>query len=175
MQSLRFFRLLSLAAVVATAGAAQAFSIDILSHGHYALASGSFTSAEAVVYQDTNAIKPVFTTLNYSITNATLAGTGTYSNGVDSLTFAVQFTTDIPTDGFSSTQNAHGFWTYTSGTGAFANLSGSGVFAANYNAPLGATSLGEFSGMLIETTPEPTTYAALGLGLAVVLRRRKNS
>lgn len=168
-------RLAVLSAVLCFAGAAHAFSIDLMSHGNYSFpAAGFFAVNEKVVWQDSNAVLPALTSMTYTANQGTLVGAGTYTNGVDSLSYSFKFTTDIPTDGFSSTQNAHAIWTYTGGTGAFANLMGSGVLASNFNAPLGGTSLTEFSGLLV-AVPEPASYAVLGLGVVALIRRRKKA
>lgn len=175
MKYLRMGGLAAFGVLACSMASAQDIQIDLSSHGLYSIGSGSFSVNEVVIYQSTTLPMPTLTSMTYtaSTSGPPYAGDGTYTNGVDSFTFHFELTGDVPTDGFSSTQTAHGLWTYTSGTGAFANYSGSGVIASNYNAPAGATSLTVFSGRLVNLVPEPATVAALGIGAAALLRRRR--
>jgi hypothetical protein len=168
-------RLAAMSFVLASAVAAHAFSLDLMSHGNYSFPGGTlFAVNETVIYQNSDATIPSLTAMTYTADSNTLVGSGIYTNGADSFSFAFTFTDDIPTDGFSSTQNAHAIWTYTSGTGGFAGLAGSGVLTSNFNAPLGATSLTTLSGRL-EAVPEPASVAALSFGALALVRRRKKS
>ena len=158
---------------IASACAASAFNLDLSSQGHYSFPGGSlFTVTESVIWQNSDASIPALTSMTYTADSTTLQGTGTYTNGTDSFSFAFTFTDDIPTDGFSDTQTSHAIWTYTSGTGAFAGLMGSGVLASTFDAPLGATSLTETSGRL-EPVPEPASLTLLGVGVAALIGRRR--
>src|SRR5436305_15322169 len=97
-------RIAAMSLVLVSAVGAQAYSIDLMSHGTFVLNGGSFTVNEIVVWQNANATIPTLTSMTYTdITNVgpPYNGAGVYTNGTDSFSFSLSFTGDVPTDAFS--------------------------------------------------------------------------
>lgn len=164
-------RLLACGMVLGAALSAHAFSIDLVGAGTF-VPGINYTSTESIVFQ----ISPVaLTSLSVTGTvinpgvNQTLDGLGFYSNGFgDSLT--IHYLTQPPsTQG--STASYSGVWTYTGGTGAYANLTGGGTMSVIFD---GNTLFSNHSmAGELNPVPEPATLSVVGLGLAALLRRRR--
>lgn len=151
---------------------ASAFHIDIISVG--TVTSGAnVTFTENVIFQNTSIVMPAFTTDTYSIVNNVppQPGNGIFSNGSgDSMLFNL-ILNNVSANGPGVAGD--GSWTYTGGTGAYVNLVGGGTFTFNLN----TVTLASNSTFIGELTPvpEPATMAAVGLGAAALLRRRRKS
>ncbi len=155
--------------MLATAAAASAFSIDLISSGTFVNTPPIYTTAETVILQTSTVSTPALTQFHFTGDEVLLTGSAGYTNGVDSFQF------DLTIAGFvlgPNTSSTSGNWTYTGGTGAFANLQGSGTWSASYDAN---TKVSSYTTVVGELTPvpEPASLACLGLGVAFVLRRRR--
>ncbi|RYG26563.1 PEP-CTERM sorting domain-containing protein [bacterium] len=100
-------------------------------------------------------------------------GTGTYTGAGGSLSFDYEWTTATLLGG---TQSLVGTWAMTGGTGTYAGLTGEGTLTTNHDLTNGypSPSFTTFRGQL-EAVPEPASMAALGLGAAAILKRRKRA
>lgn len=171
------YRVLILGSLVAVAASAQAFSIDLQSHGTYVSASSPFFSTtETVVFQDTNpGVYPMLTNLYFEIPIATSSpepADGYFTNGPDSFKFNASVES-IST--FGSTESAAGTWTFYSGAGAFSNIvSGGGTFSLSIDPGTGNKAYSAFVGELTPV-PEPATFAPLAIGVVGLLIRRKKA
>jgi len=179
-----FLKTSFLAAALVAAYSAQAVTLDLNLQSH-----GSFTQAGSIVsvvetvgiqeFVDDNTydtvIMPSLTNLNYSFNAGTGTGSGIYTNGVDSLSFDFAFSPvpslNVPSQSVSGNAN----WVLTGATGAFSTFTlGSGTLSATYSPKIRKTALTSFSGQ-IQSVPEPASMAAVGIGLAGLLRRRKKA
>lgn len=169
MVSIRVFATL---AVGALAISAQAFMIDIISVGGFTNGVGVYATTENVIFQNTPgtlSTLAVAGNINSPGPSQFLNATATYVGSGGSL--VVNYSTSpMQTSGNSASYD--GIWTYVSGTGAYAGLSGTG--AVNFLVSASGFANHSLSGEL-QAVPEPATMAVLGLGAAALLRRRKRS
>ncbi|HLO99077.1 MAG TPA: PEP-CTERM sorting domain-containing protein [Fimbriimonas sp.] len=170
MNSLRLFATLG---VFGAAISAQAFTISLISVGTFG-PGVNYTSAENVVFQLTpaplNTLSVAGTVVSPGPTQ-TLSALATYTGGSDSLTISYVTSPVIATPGNASYS---GNWTYLSGTGAYAGLTGGGTMTVQFNSNLGNLSTHSITGDLDTVVPEPASMAALGLGAVALLRRRRS-
>lgn len=179
--------LLIITLVAVSAIAALADTITMQSFGTMNLGGTTFTANSAISYwAHISGSLPLATLQGGSETEAgTLNGTNlvagyssndTYANigNTDSLTIAMATTSVVyqSTYGFYSVA---GTWNYTSGTGSYAGLAGSGTFAATIT-PLNGSlqiDLKSMNGNL-QAAPEPVSLGAVAIGLiGLVVRKRK--
>ena len=170
-----FARFAVLAAAIAASAAASAVSITFVSAGTFVgdLVGNTADYAESVVFQS----HPGFGNLtsyveNYDF-NALIQDTAVYSNGTDSFTIRVDDATFSSDPQDPNLYGTAAVWTYVSGTGSYANLTGHGTYTQNGNYT-DHTSTTSIKGNL-NPVPEPASIAALGLGAAAMLRRRKRA
>ncbi len=173
-----------IAAALVAAFSAQAVTLDLnlQSHGSYSQAGPLVSVSENVSLQDlvddstfNTVTMPLLSHLNYSFNAGSGIGSGSYSNGVDSLSFNFMFSPvpslNVPSGSVSGNAN----WVLTGATGAFSNYTiGSGTLSATYSPKIRRTALTSFSGQ-IQSVPEPTSLAAIGIGIAGIMRRRKKA
>lgn len=165
----------TLAAVTLLAGAvcANAVSFYVASQGTYNNSFGTYyTTSERVIAELDPFANP--TTLAFNATYGGVGisnGTAVYDDGAGN-TLTLGFAGGPFTVG-TFTSSVAGSWSFVSGTGAYSSIgSGSGTWSASYHASLNSLSQTTFVGDF-EAVPEPASMAALGLGAAALLRRRR--
>lgn len=164
--------------------AAQAVTLDLnlQSNGSYTQSGSTVSVVEHVTLQDivndldySTVTMPSLTGLTYSFNASTGLGSGLFTNGTDSLSFNFAFQPVPSLDPASQSVSGSATWTLTNATGAFAPYTlGSGTLSATYSPKIRKTSLTNFSGQ-IQSVPEPASMAAVGIGVAGLLRRRKKA
>jgi hypothetical protein len=157
-------------AFAAAAAHAQAFQFSTLSAGTVDLSTG--IDLETILSTYFNGIAPIdLTTFELNGNNDTgyLAGPG----NVNQMNFSFVYTSST---GFMNGADGSLSWTYTNGTGAFANLVGGGDVAIDEQLISGtvyATTSGVTGFLSPASAPEPASYALLGLGVFALVRRRR--
>ncbi len=171
-------RILRTSLVVAALGAAlsaQAVTIFLVSHGTGALdVNNNFVQNEKVLVQ-TGGFGALTSLVQTSDnTNFPNGSTGEYSGAGGTLDYSYVIS-DVTSNG--AFQSVDGAWTYTGGTGTYANLPGGGGTLA-FTIDLSSGEPDEtgtvFSGDL-QAVPEPASMAVLGVGALGLLRRRKKA
>lgn len=156
---------------LACVGAAQAFVIDLVSVGNF-VPGVNYTANENVIYENAPgnlATLAVNGLVNNPGATQFLTGTAVWSGGPDSLTVA--FASAPVQSGSGFTASYAGTWTYTSGTGQYAGLTGGGSWAVVFNSASNLYSNHSFSGEL-NAVPEPASMTLFAIaGGAAVLRR----
>lgn len=162
-------RLLAIATLGVLAVNANAFTIAIQS-------KGTFTAAELVQFTETTTFQwatvplPALTDISYWLVNTAppVGGQAMFTNGgADELDLDLTLQA-VTTSG--PTVSGAGVWTYAGGTGAYADLAGTGTFAFSLDIP-SSSSFSSFIGNLT-AVPEPTSLALLGVGAAALVGRR---
>lgn len=162
-------RLLAIAALATLAVSANAFTIAVQS-------KGTFTAAELVEFTETTTFQwtsvplPILTDIHYWLVNTGVptGGQAAFTNvGGDELDLDLTLQA-VTTSG--PTISGAGVWTYFGGTGAYADLAGTGTFAFSLDIP-SRSSFSSFIGNL-NAVPEPASLALLSVGVAALVGRR---
>ena len=143
-------------------------SFNFNSHGTFTNVAGVITVSDPNIDFDTSDI--AVTALDYIYTDtASTAGTGTLSVTGGTIDFA--FTGTIT---YGSQSDALGgvILTFANGTGVLAGMTGAGSLS-NTTWKAGSRAGTDQSTFVAEVVPEPASMAALGLGAAALLRRRR--
>ena len=154
-------------ALAGVAVAAHAFQFAVISDGSYSSNTG--ISNEQVVGQ--TGIEELDTlVLDYA------TETGEYTGPGGNLDFT--FTWGPPGQGYPYGDGNYyqGVWTYANtSTGDFANMNGGGTFAFGINNGDGNGNYHSNTALVgsLVTVPEPAAFAALGIGLVALVRRRR--
>ncbi len=169
-------RISAVAAVLAAAISAQAFTIALSSVGSWAVAGPNLTFTEKVIFQSTSVVAPVFTSQTSWVVNASppTPGAGLFDDGAgNTISYVLNLTN---ANAYFNGLWAAGTWDYVAGTGFYAGLAGGGTFTENLdttNFPVApGQSLGTYVGKL-EAVPEPASMAVLGLGFVGLIARRR--
>ncbi len=177
MRNPSLLRLPVLLAALAAALSAHAVNLTLVSAGFYDETNPLIgITTESVVFQSHPGLAALGT---YVETDDFLAGTylATYTSAdlASSLTISLDaagavFAGDVNDPNLYTAATD---WTYVGGTGSYANLSGDGTFTQiiDYGDHSSTTSI---KGGL-QAVPEPSAYAALGLGGLALLRRRRKA
>jgi hypothetical protein len=164
------FALVALGATLA----AQAVTIGLSSVGKTDFNPDPVTIDENVINQQGGF--GVLSVLHIDVNNGPfpISLSGIYTGAGGSLSFDGTFIDGANAGG---SQSVYGTWTYTGGTGTYANLTGSGTLAVvvDTSNPSGIEdSYTTFRGNL-EAVPEPASMAVLGVGALGLLRRRRKA
>ncbi len=155
--------------------AATAHAVDI---GLSSMGTTDFTNFSDFVVQENVLAQDggfgALTSLRVDINGGTLTGDGIYTGPTDTLDFHLVINSVVSN---GNSQSIDGLWTYTGGTGTYANLpGGSGTFAQSLlinHTP--AISFFTFTGDLAPV-PEPASMAILATGLlGIAAKRRKKA
>ena len=172
MKTSTFLRASLLAAALGAALSAQAVTIFTVSSGTYTLAGTTQTQNETVSLK-TGGYGPLASlVLNYD--TFTMSGTGTYTGTGGTFNFDYSLPTPPVTVGQGTSLT--GVWStgaFNTSTGTYANTTGVGTFSVTLNTTTKESGT-VFTGNL-EAVPEPASMAALGLGAAALLRRRRKA
>ena len=172
MKASSFLRLSVLAAALGSAMAAHAIDLSVASVGTFTQAANVVTFNESVIYQATNPMLAAFDTVTLTLDANTLGGTALFRNAANTQTMGIRY--HIAGYSLSSpVASGSGTWTLTSGTGDYAGKTGSGTITQN-GFLNGRSSISSFQGTL-QAVPEPASMAALALGAAGLLRRRRKA
>lgn len=162
-------------AVMAVALAAHAVSVNIVSVGTFTedpMNSDIVTQDENVLYSSLAGLPVPGSTLHVDGMLNPYVFTATYSSANGDLVLDFMFENQVV--GGIGVSTDSGTWSYKSGTGSFANLSGGGSYSINYNGLADNYSSTSIVGN-VEAVPEPASIAALGVGAIALMRRRKSA
>lgn len=162
--------------LAALSAASNAIPVNLVSAGSYVVDpvdANLLTQTETVYVSQVGAL-PTLTSLVVAsdFNPSPSVQTATYTGASGALTLSFAYANTVVGDFGVSTDS--GTWSYVSGTGSYTGLSGMGSYAISYNADANNFSTTQVVGNL-QTVPEPASMAALGLGAAALLRRRKKS
>jgi len=162
--------IVGVASMAATLASAQQFQFGTFSAGTFDLNTLIDTETVDFYYYNGHAAIPVDT---FYLDGNTDTGYLSGNSGADKLSF--QFTIDN-SQGLGTAVNQEMSWQTTGATGQFAGLSGLGSFSIDFsyfNDHQADTATG-LTGELT-AVPEPASFAALGLGALMLIRRRKKA
>jgi hypothetical protein len=174
----RIFVFSLLAGAIATSNASLIIN---LSNGTFSTGGGVIQSNETVSLTNIAGLATGDAMSFFESEGVSTFGQVTFTHGTDNLVFDTELTAFAP--GGPTNVSLAGVWEYDAGlsTGIFANLAGSGTYSQSLLVTKSWDRSEDVSGLVgtqfvgeLNAVPEPASLAVLGIGVAAIVRRRRN-